>query len=33
MLIRQIENPDAPAEKIILPTELVVRESCAAPRQ
>jgi LacI family transcriptional regulator len=33
MVIRQIENPGIPADKLILPTELVVRDSCAPPRQ
>lgn len=33
MVIRQIETPGVPAEKIILSTELVVRDSCAPPRQ
>jgi LacI family transcriptional regulator len=29
LLIERIENPDAPARRIILPPRLVLRESCA----
>lgn len=31
MLLRAIENPGQPAEPIILPTQLVIRESCQSP--
>jgi LacI family transcriptional regulator len=28
LLVRRIEEPDAPVEQIVLPTELVIRRSC-----
>jgi DNA-binding LacI/PurR family transcriptional regulator len=27
-LIERIDNPDAPAQRIVLKTELIVRETC-----
>lgn len=32
MLLRLIESPSTPAERIILPTELIIRKSCQPPR-
>lgn len=31
LLLKRIENPDAPAETVLLPTKLVVRETTGAP--
>lgn len=33
MLLRLIESPDTPVQRIILPTELIIRSSCQPPPQ
>ena len=32
ILLKRIENPDLPGERIVLPTQLIIRESCQSPR-
>jgi DNA-binding LacI/PurR family transcriptional regulator len=32
LLLQYIVHPDAPIERIKLPTELILRQSCQAPR-
>ncbi len=33
LLLTYIDNPDASVEHLVLPTELIIRESCAPPRR
>ena len=32
LILRQIENPDSPVEEVVIPSEMVIRESAASPK-